>query len=119
VLATTIVLNADARLRKLQRTLSDDDLEPAFMDGYHVGKSLGACDYANAVSVFHKVGRQMEAAMDGIDILLTPTLTQLPAKLGTYQAVGDFRQFREKVSTYSTFLALINASGQPAASVPV
>lgn len=119
VLATTIVLNADAKLSQLQRPLSDDDLEPAIHDGYHVGKSLAACDYANAVSVFHKVGRQIQTAMNGFDILLTPTLTQLPARLGAYQAVGDFRQFREKVAQYATFLAIINASGQPAASVPV
>ena len=31
----------------------------------------------------------------------------------------DFRTFRNAVGLYTTFLAIINASGQPAASVPV
>jgi amidase len=31
----------------------------------------------------------------------------------------DFRSFRKKAGRYTTFLAVINASGQPAASVPL
>jgi amidase len=31
----------------------------------------------------------------------------------------DFRTFRNTVGDYTTFLAIINASGQPAASIPL
>jgi amidase len=59
--------------------------------------------------------------MRDYDILLTPTLTQLPAELGYLALDVDlpFRQFRERVSRYATFLAVINAAGLPAASLPL
>ena len=57
--------------------------------------------------------------MTGFDIALTPTLTQLPVPLGQINTNTDFRTFRREVSRYTTFLAIINASGQPAASVPL
>ena len=39
--------------------------------------------------------------------------------LGDLALEGEFWAFREKVSRYATFLAVINASGQPAASLPL
>lgn len=32
---------------------------------------------------------------------------------------GDFESFRRKAGRYTAFLAIINASGQPAASLPL
>jgi amidase len=43
----------------------------------------------------------------------------LPAELGTFTTDDDFRSFRTKVARYTTFLGIINASGQPAASLPL
>jgi amidase len=50
--------------------------------------------------------------------VLTSTLTQLPARLGELSMNASFQAFREKVARYSTYLAIVNASGQPAANVP-
>ncbi|MGX5802641.1 amidase [Bradyrhizobium sp. Arg314] len=94
-------------------------LEPAILDAYHIGKTLSAEAYALAITRFHTVGRQLETYMVDYDFVLTPTLTQPPAKLGTISMQDDFRSFRTKVSRYATFLAIINASGQPAASLPL
>jgi amidase len=52
-------------------------------------------------------------------MILTPTLTQPPVKLGEISMNDDFRSFRKKAGRYTTFLAIVNASGQPAASVPL
>jgi len=43
----------------------------------------------------------------------------LPVPLDYLNMRGGFVQFRERVSKYATFLVIMNASGQPAASVPV
>jgi amidase len=118
VLAANIVLSVDQRLAVLKRNLRDDDLEPAILDGYTFGKSISAGQYASAINRFHAIGRIMDACFAEHDIILTSTLAQLPAPLGMLDMQGSFREFRQRVSTYSTFLTIVNASGQPAASVP-
>ncbi|QGZ56375.1 amidase [Paraburkholderia acidiphila] len=118
VLAANIVLSVDARLNMLGRRLRDGDLEPAILDGYELGKSVPASQYAAAVARFHSLGRLLDVPFERFDIVLTSTLAQLPAELGTLTMNGTFTVLREKVSRYSTYLAILNASGQPAASVP-
>ncbi|MGJ7491514.1 amidase [Variovorax sp. ZT4R33] len=118
VLAANIVLSVDSRLKVLGRTLRDDDLEPAIRDGYDMGHSVSAAVYAAAINRFHAIGRLMDACLDGVDVLMTPGLVQLPAPLGELAMTGGFKDFRRRMGRYSTFLALINASGQPAASLP-
>lgn len=118
VLAAHIVLSVNARLQVLGRPLRDDDLEPAIRDGYEFGQSVPAARYAAAINRFHAVGRMMDACLEGIDVLMTPALVQLPALLGELAMTGSFQAFRRRMSRYSTFLAVVNASGQPAASLP-
>ena len=118
VLAANIVVSVDARLKMLGRELRDDDLEPAIRDGYEFGKSVPAAAYASAINRFHAIGRMMVDCLAGVDLLMTPTLVQLPALLGQLAMTGNFREFRRRMGRYSTFLAIINASGQPAASLP-
>ena len=118
VLAANIVLSVDARLKVLGRDLRDDDLEPAMRDGYESGKSVSAAAYASAINRFHAIGRMMDDCLARFDLLMTPTLVQLPALLGQLAMTGSFREFRRRVGRYSTFLAITNASGQPSASLP-
>lgn len=118
VLAANIVVSVDARLKILGRNLCDDDLEPAIRDGYEFGKSVTAAAYASAINRFHAIGRMMDDCLAGVDLLMTPTLVQLPALLGELAMTGNFREFRRRMGRYSTFLAIINASGQPSASLP-
>jgi amidase len=120
VLATNIVLAVDLRLKTLGRTLQEEDLESVIRDGYSIGKSLAATDYVDSISRFHAIGRALTKFMATYDLVLTPTLAQLPAKLQHLaMSYGGFWAFREKTSHYSTYLPIINASGQPAASIPL
>ncbi len=123
ILASNIVVAVDARLKALDRRLRDGDLESVILDGYHVGKGLDAVSYIDAVSRLHAVGRAFAAAMADVDVLLTPTLVQLPCKLdylalNTSDGLG-FRDYRTRAATYSTFLPVINGAGLPAASLPL
>ncbi|GJG96733.1 amidase [Cupriavidus pauculus] len=123
ILASNIVVAVDTRLKALGRTLQQSDLESVIMDGYHVGKELDAASYIDAVTRLHAVGRAFASAMAGLDVLLTPTLAQLPCKLD-YLSLNtsdnlDFRTYRKRASTYSTFLPVVNGAGLPAASLPL
>ena len=84
--------------------------------------------YLEAVGEIHAFGREMAAFFDpedgaGPDILLTATLAEPPAKIGRFaHGSEDFVAYRTgpgQVFDYSPFCAVFNASGQPAASVPL
>jgi amidase/6-aminohexanoate-cyclic-dimer hydrolase len=97
------------------------------------GVSRGACAHAEtlhptryleAVGEIHAFGREMAAFFDqGPDILLTATLAEPPAKVGRFSHnTEDYVAYRtgpEGIFAYSPFCAAFNASGQPAASVPL
>src|SRR6185312_11467734 len=119
VLTANIAVTIDSYRKS--RPLEDwrGQLEPAIYDGYERGRRLSANDYVCAINLFHGVGRRIEAAMANFDLTLTPTLTRPPVKLGEFSTQTDFVSFRRKVASYTTFLAIVNASGQPAASLPL
>lgn len=120
VMAANITLSARTRLASERRDPNADELEPAILDGYHLGARMSAPDYAAAINQLHATGRMMTRMMEGYDLLLTPTLASLPVKLGTISmGAADFKGFRHKVGELTPFLAVINASGQPAASLPL
>ena len=97
------------------------------------GVSRGACAHAEglhptrylqAVGEIHSFGRQMAATFEGqYDILLSATLAEPPAKIGRLNhARADYVDYRigpNGVFAYSPFCAVFNASGQPAASLPL
>lgn len=119
VLAANIVVSVNGMVKG--RPIEDwrADLEPAILDGYHLGSTLSAEQYIGAINTFHSVGRRVARHMAGADIILSPVLTRPPARLGEFSAQTDFRSFRRNIGRYTTFLAITNASGQPAASVPL
>ena len=65
----------------------------------------------------------MAGFFDGWDMLLTATLAEPPAKIGRFSHTGkdyvDYRMGTGMVFDYSPFCAAFNASGQPAASLPL
>ncbi|MET4278959.1 MULTISPECIES: amidase [unclassified Bradyrhizobium] len=119
VLAATVTTTVNGKIRHSSDTGWRERLEPALLDAYELGARLTAEAYALAIDQFHTVGRQMALYMADYDLVLTPTLTQLPTQLGVITTEDDFRSFRQKISRYTAFTAIINASGQPAASLPL
>lgn len=86
-------------------------------------ESLSPLRYLEAVNQIHAFGRQMAAEFAGIDILMSATLAEPPAKVGRFgHETTDYLGYRtgpEGIFAYSPFCAVFNASGQPAASVPL
>ena len=77
--------------------------------------------YVAAVSRIHLYGRAMARAFRTLDVLLSPVMAEPPALVGRFaHSEPDYLAYRlEKVWPYSPFCAAFNASGQPAASVPL
>lgn len=119
VMAASVAMTVNGYLRLVGPRDLPGLLEPAILDAYRIGGDMRAETYALAINRFHSISRLMETYMTGYDVILTPTLTQPPVRLGEISMNDDFRSFRRKAGRYTTFLAIVNASGQPAASVPL
>jgi amidase/6-aminohexanoate-cyclic-dimer hydrolase len=110
------------------RPLTDALVEPVSRGAVAHAATLGPTRYLEAVGEIHAFGRQMAAVFDpddqpGPDILLSATLAEPPARVGRFShATDDYVAFRTGpagVFAYSPFCAVFNASGQPAASLPL
>lgn len=94
-------------------------LEPAILDACRLGTEMPATRYVAAINTSHRVGRLLDAYIADYDFVISPTLTSPPLSLGELSMEDDFRAFRRKAARYTMFLALLNASGQPAANLPL
>jgi amidase/6-aminohexanoate-cyclic-dimer hydrolase len=111
------------RVGKLGRTLRDGDVEPRTEAAIRLADTVSGADYLEAIEAVHDFGRAMARFMEGWDVLLTPTMAEPPALIGRFAPVeGDFLDYRlgpHGVLPYSPFAPIMNASGQPAASLPL
>ncbi len=103
--------------------LSPDDVEDVSRSAIDYAATLSGADYLEAVGKIHAYGREMARFFDDWDMLLTATLAEPPAKIGRFSHTGkdyvDYRMGAGMVFDYSPFCAAFNASGQPAASLPL
>lgn len=106
------------------RALDADLVEPVSRSAVSHTANLAPTRYLEAVGEIHGFGRQMaQYFADGPDILLSATLAEPPAKIGRFDhSRADYIDYRvgpDGVFAYSPFCAVFNASGQPAASLPL
>ncbi|EEW25708.1 amidase [Rhodobacter ferrooxidans] len=127
IVAVGTALGIDAGLKG--RPLTADLVEGVGRGAHAYAQTLAPTRYLQAVGQIHAFGRQMAAYFDpedgspGPDILLTATLAEPPALVGrfahTTEDYLDYRMGPNGIFAYSPFCAIFNASGQPAASVPL
>jgi len=106
------------------RAPNADEVEGISRGAWAHAQSLHPTRYLQAVGEIHAFGRQMAGFFDqGPDVLLTATLAEPPAKVGRFAPhTEDYVAYRtgpQGIFAYSPFCAAFNASGQPAASLPL
>ena len=110
------------------RALGPDEIEGVSRGAVAHTATLPPDRYLEALGEIHAFGREMDAFFapeegHGWDILLSATLAEPPARIGRFaHATDDYVAYRtgpEGVFAYSPFCAVFNASGQPAASLPL
>jgi amidase len=123
IVACGTTLWVERRLRARGRPLEQGELEPVARGACALAARLSGADYLAAVETIHAFGREMARFFLGYDALLTATLAEPPAVIGRFRHVSeDFEDVRlgpNGVLPYSPFTAPFNASGQPAASLPL
>ena len=116
--------NVAARLDGLQElvhtTMSAESLEPLTWQLAEMGRGISASTFMRAWSWLEVNTRQAAALWQDIDIYVTPTVSEPPPTLGTFDSSPQnpletlFRGAR-----FAAFTPPFNASGQPAISLPL
>ena len=106
---------------QLGRPLADDEFEPLNRVQAEFAAHFTAVDYALALSATTHFRRALQAWWaDGWDLLLTPTVAELPLPLGTITNKPDHpMDAMERAFQFCPFTPPFNTSGQPAINVPV
>ena len=85
-------------------------------------RQLSALDLIAALDAQNRVARSVGLFFTQHDLLVTPTLAQLPAPHGTLRyddPEHTTRSWLDCLYTYAPFTAAFNISGQPAISLPL
>jgi amidase len=104
----------------LGRELTADDVEPLTWALAEMGRNVSGGDYLVAVAQHQLLTRMIAGLYERFDLLLTPTLGEVPPPLGTFDDSGPdpFEAIRRAGLT-AAFTALANITGQPAVSLPL
>ena len=102
--------------------VTEDGVEPGTWAIAEAGRATTAAQYLAAVEGLHRLSRAAIAwwEVDGFDVLLTPTLPELPPTLGQFGSTKEdplAGLFRSSIPAH--FTAPFNVTGQPAISVPL
>lgn len=103
------------------RPLTAEDVEPLTWTLIERGRRESAAEYLDAVGKHQFIGRMIAGLYEGgIDLVMTPTVGELPQPLGTYDDSGpDPMEAMIKARGFASFTGLFNATGQPAISLPL
>jgi Asp-tRNA(Asn)/Glu-tRNA(Gln) amidotransferase A subunit family amidase len=117
IAATEVRVTLEQRAQALGRTLHEADVEPVTWRILELKKAAHAADYLRALHVLHRTGRQFARAMQGYDVVVTPTVFMPPVALGMMLSTN-----REGIQTRQQaigFTQIANIAGNPAMSAPL
>ncbi|MFE6764579.1 amidase [Streptomyces sp. NPDC057689] len=104
------------------RPIDSSTLEPATLAGYQYGQRVSGAQFVAALTMRNRVSRSLARYFDTYDILLTPTVPELPPPLGAYTESAqtlDGLGWIDTVFDHAPFTMPFNMAGTPAMSVPL
>jgi amidase len=97
-----------------------EDMEPMSWAIFSMSQHINAVQGMAMTFQLESFTRQLVAFMESYDVLLTPALAERPLPLGTLDtAVPEPMQTFTRSGFFTPFTPILNASGQPAISVPL
>jgi amidase len=118
--ATNTAYGVDSLSRLTGIAPSLDVIEGLTYGLYESGMKISAVQQIEMLQVFHRTARLMAKFHESYDLWLTPTLGDLPLKLGTIDVdETDVQKAFEPLFGYVPFTAMQNATGQPAINLPL
>lgn len=117
-----LAASVDELATAFDRPVDSSTLEPATLSGYHYGRRVSGPRFVAALTIRNRVARSLARYFDTHDILLTPTVPELPSPLGAHAESAqrlDGLGWIDRVFGRSPFTMPFNTAGTPAMSVPV
>jgi amidase len=106
--------------QQLGREVTADDVEPVNWEQAQQAPAISGTHYARALQARTHYRRAIQQWWaDGFDLLLTPTLGELPPPVGSLNALADPAAVTEYSLRCISFTKPFNISGQPAISLPL
>lgn len=94
--------------------------ESVIWQAFKRGTSTSATDYLNKVQSMHRIAKDIAKFFEAYDILIIPTVSKPPVKLGTLNMNGtEFDEFADRCLDFNPVNLAFNATGQPAISLPL
>ncbi|WP_329257275.1 amidase [Actinoallomurus sp. NBC_01490] len=117
-----LTASIDELAAAFDRPIDSSTLEPPTLAGYHYGQRVSGAQFVTALAVRNRIARSLARYFDTHDVLLTPTLPELPVPLGTHaedvEALDGLGWLR-RILDLAPFTTAFNVAGTPAMSVPV
>ncbi len=105
---------------RVGRSATPEDVEPLTWALCQMGLSIDAGTYLRSVEALQRITRELAAATADLDVLITPTLAELPVPLGTFDSPPDEPLLGLlRSAAFTPFTPVFNVTGQPAASLPL
>jgi amidase len=107
--------------REIGRSFARNDMEDATWDWYQAALNTNSVEFLVAVEQAQQLTRRIANWYEqgNYDLLLTPTLSVPPVKIGAFEPNPDKPgQWLIDILSFVAFTYVYNLSGQPAATVP-
>ena len=120
VMMTGLASNVDAREQQLGRPARADELERVTHAAVARGRGVSGTRYVAQFPRINREVRRIGQFFEQVDMLLTPTMAAPPPRLGTLSTdTDDLDAFIRASFGLAPFTTPFNATGQPAASLPL
>jgi amidase len=118
--AVGVTTELDEASRNLGRTIEAHEVEILTYTLAELGRMVSGPGYADAWSWIHRASRRIAEFWTTYDLWLTPTVTEPPPPIGTFQSTSDDPLGGiMRAAAFAPFTAPFNATGQPACSIPL
>jgi len=118
--AVGVTAQLDDASRQLGRPIDPSEIEVLTYTLAELGRTMSGSAYAEAWAWIQRASRRIATFWDTYDLWLTPTVTEPPPSLGTFQSPADDPLGGiMRAAEFAPFTAPFNATGQPACSIPL
>jgi amidase len=120
IIGGNVAMALDKHSKRMQKPLARENVETITWLLATQGLKQSAMEYATAVQTIQRVGRNVGAFFANFDVLLAPTMPDPPRAIGHYRMTTDDPGAEgPKLARATMFTSIFNASGNPAASLPL
>jgi amidase len=120
VYAVANAWSIDASAQATGRRPAPEEFEPLTWALYETGTEISGSEYLLAITELQRVSRKIVAKFAEYDAVLTPTITEPPPPLGSYDSPPEMPLYGLiRAATVVPFTTIGNYTGLPAMSVPL